>query len=119
MSGNEIVKNETVVWEDGEGGTITAINMALNIHDLTEAEPFVSSVSEAFLMQRMASPTETSGLLITIIGKMQPNDFATLWSMATTGNEPVQVFMSQMVVADVVGFKPGGGPEEMIGVSLL
>jgi hypothetical protein len=119
MAANEIVKNETVEWEDEDGGTMIAVNMALDIYDLSQAEPFVAEVAEAFLMQRMTSPPETAGLLITIVGKMQPDEFATFWSLATADNEPLQVFMAQMVVADAVGSMRDRDPDEMFGVSLL
>jgi len=117
--GNKIVRNETVEWIHQDGHTIIAIEMALDIRDLSQAEPFVAEVAEAFFRQRMVSPPETRGLLITIVGKMQPDEFALLWSWATAENEPLKVFMSKMEVADVVGSMRDRDPDKAFGVSLL
>lgn len=118
MATNEIVSNETVEWETEDGGSIVGVKIAIDVFDLSQAEPFVAEVAEAFLMQRMVSPPESAGLFISVDGKMQPNEFATLWSLAIADNEPIKTFLSQMEFADVMGFMRDD-PDQPVGVSLL
>ena len=115
---NQIVRNETVEWESEDGEIVHAIEMALDVDDLSAAEPFVAEVANAFLMQRMVSPPETAGLLITIVGSMGPREFAIFWSLATEDNPAIQEFMAKMEMADVVGSMPDD-PEQLIGASLI
>ena len=115
---NQIAKNETVELESPGGVTVIAIQMALIIEDLSTAEAFVDEAAQAFLMQRMVSPAETNGLLISVTGKMQPDEFAALFMERVTADEALSAFMDRMDIADVMGFMRDN-PGQPVGVSLV
>ncbi|EGF28147.1 hypothetical protein RBWH47_01183 [Rhodopirellula baltica WH47] len=115
---NQIAKNETVELESPDGDTIIAIQMALDIDDLGSVESFVAEAAQAFLMQRMISPAETNGLLISVMGKMQPDEFAVLWMERVAADEALTAFMDRMDIADVMGFMRDN-PDQPVGVSLV
>jgi hypothetical protein len=69
-------------------------------------------VVEKFKAQRMASPPETSGLLITLIGNVSAEKFSERWAAATVADPILAFFMSGMHIADVIVGTKAGGIEE-------
>ena len=115
MTVNQVNKVETVELEF-DGSPVTAIMMAVDCHDLSVADTFIASVIDEFLSHRMISPPDTNALLVTLVGAMRPEEFAFFWNEHVESNAALQVFMSQMKVADVVWSAPDG---EILGVSLI
>lgn len=111
MQTNTIANLKTVNVQS-PSGPVTAILIGVNIPDLQTAEAFVSEVAQKFKMQRMLSPPETSGLLVTIIGEMTAARFAEKWRELAASDQALAVFMSQMRVADVMRGSPSGQPLE-------
>ncbi len=105
---NEIHNIDTK-WVDNEAGEFPAVVMGLNIPDRENFRGFVSDVVEKFKCQRMCSPPETANMTITIMGDVTCKEFADLWRGHSRSDQILQVFMSQMRVADVLRFTPEGG----------
>jgi len=111
MPTNSIANLKTVSVQS-PGGPVTAIMVGINIADLQSADTFVAEVADKFKMQRMLSPPDTSGLLVTIIGELTAARFAEKWRELVAGDDALAVFMSQMRVADVMRGLPSGQPLE-------
>ena len=115
MPENQIVRIETVDLERGNE-PITGIKIAVDCYDLSGAESLVSEVVDKFLVHRMCSPPETSLLLITLMGALKPEEFASFWKKHLEQNEALGFFMSQMEKADVAGMSEN---QELLQASLL
>jgi hypothetical protein len=104
---NTIAQVKTV-QVNGPNGPANAIMTAVNIDDAPSAESFVATVAEQFKLHRMTAPPETSMLLITLIGPLTADRFASKWREIEKADEVVGAFMSLMVMADVIqGSKSG------------
>ena len=66
------------------------------VHDL------VVEAAERFKLQRMCSPPDTAGLLMSIIGPIDLAAFAEAWRRNTARDEVARFFLSQMQVATAV-----------------
>lgn len=93
---------------NGPQGPTTAIMVAVNIDAPSTGEAFVSQVAEQFKLHRTASPPNTSMLLVTIVGGLSAERFATKWQEVVNRDKIVRTYMSLMQVADVIqGTKAG------------
>jgi hypothetical protein len=101
MAGNEIAQLETVELQSASG-PVVAIMIAVNIGDARRAEAFVGQVTEKFKVHRTCSPPETSYLLVTIIGDMTAQQFATCWKALVAEDPILETYLSMMHVADVL-----------------
>ena len=98
---NSISQIKTVVTDGPEGAT-TAMMIAVNIDEPASAEAFVSRVMDQFKLHRKMAPPSTSMLLITMIGGMSAEKFATRWQELAKRDDAARSCMSLMRVADVV-----------------
>lgn len=87
---------------------MNAIMISLDIGDAATVQAFVKVVIGTFKSQRMLSPPDTSGLLVTIIGPLRAEAFATQWRAAALVDQPLALFMGQMTIADVIQGTPSG-----------
>ncbi len=108
---NSIANLKTVNLQS-PAGPLTAIMIGVNISDVQTADAFIAEVAEKFKVQRMISPPDTGGLLITVIGDLPVVRFATRWRELMANDQALAFFMSQMRVADVVRGLPSGQPLE-------
>jgi hypothetical protein len=107
MASNAIRLLETVPWEV-RNESIVAISIAIDVDD-DGFDEFFPELVEKFKAQRMCSPPETLGLLVTLIGNVSAAKFAERWVAATMEDQILAFFMSGMQLADViVGTKAGG-----------
>lgn len=107
MQTNNIAKIETVNL-NGPNGPMTAIMISLNIYDLVTVPAFIQEVITTFKSQRMLSPPNTSGMLVTIMGSLPAESFAQHWRAAAQTDQSMAFFMSQMTIADVMQGTPAG-----------
>jgi hypothetical protein len=113
---NSIAQIKTVVSNEAEKPT-TAMMISVNIDEPATAEDFVAKVAEQFKLHRTMAPPSTSMLLVTVIGGMTAEQFATCWRRAASDDEVLRGYMSLMRVADVVqGTRKG---QQLSKVSLL
>lgn len=101
MATNSLAKIETVELHDKDG-QLTAIMVALNIAAPETTTAFIQEVAETFKKQRMCSPPNTAGLLVTIIGQLSAEAFAEQWRALVAKDAILAHFMGQMRVADVM-----------------
>jgi hypothetical protein len=116
VSTNRIAEVKTVQLQS-DGGPFHALMMALDVNEPAEADHFIPEVAQRFKVQRMASPPDTSALLITIIGELPASSFAQGWQRLRTSDEILNVFMSQMRKADIIRGTRAG--QMLESVSLL
>ena len=113
---NKLVQIKTV--QGGEPGKPKfAVLVALDIDDPGTADGFIREVAKTFLSQRMCSPPETDGMLITIIGDLPAARCVEIWKQIMAEDKPLLFFMSQMGVADVIRGNAAG--EQLEKVSLI
>jgi hypothetical protein len=96
------IHNLDTKWFRNDAGEFPAIVMGLNIADDDTAESFLDHVVEQFKNQRMCSPPTTAHMTITIVGSMSAERFRDLWAQRSAGDPILKVFMSKMVLADVL-----------------
>lgn len=101
------IHNLDTKWFRNDTGEFPAIVMGLNIVDDDTAESFLDHVVEQFKNQRMCSPPTTANMTITIVGNMSAERFRDLWAQRAAGDPILKVFMSQMVLADVLHIRGG------------
>ena len=99
---NNSISNLKTVSLPSPSGTLTAIIIGLEVRDVRTADAFVGEVVEKFKAQRNSSPSETSGLLITIIGDLPVAQFIRRWREIASKDEMLAAFMSRMRIADVM-----------------
>jgi hypothetical protein len=95
---------------------VYAIVMGLNIREPESAEAFVQEVAEKFKAQRMCSPTDTSVMLITIIGELPLSCFVDRWRALVAEDKILNFFMSQMRKADVLRGTAAGQTLETVSL---
>jgi len=115
MAANSIANLKSVNFQSPTGPA-TAIMIGVNISDVQAADAFISEVAEKFKMQRMLSPPDTSGLLVTIIGDLPAARFAEKWRGLLAADQVLAAFMSQMRVADVMRGSPSGQMLEKVSL---
>jgi hypothetical protein len=96
------IHNLDTKWFRNDAGEFPAIVMGLNIFDDGAAGSFLDYVIEQFKNQRMCGPPATAHLTITIAGNMSAEQFCDLWGQRSASDPILKVFMSQMVLADVL-----------------
>jgi hypothetical protein len=96
------IHNLDTKWFRDDTGEFPAIVMGLNILDEGTAETFLDHVVEQFKNQRMCSPPTTAHMTITIAGNMTAERFRDLWARRSASDPVLNVFMSKMVLADVL-----------------
>ena len=96
------IHNLDTKWFRNADGEFPAIVMGLNIADDDTAESFLDHVVEQFKKQRMCSPPTTAHMTITIVGNMSAERFRDLWAQHSASDPILKVFMSEMVLADVL-----------------
>ncbi len=104
---NEVVQVKTVAV-GGPNGPAHAMMMAVNITDIAADDDFVSTVMEQFRLNRMLAPPDTTLLMISIIGSMTASGFAERWKQLLQTDDISRVFLSTMIVADVIQGTPEG-----------
>ena len=113
---NAVAQIKTV-HVDGPQGPTPTMMMAVNIDDATTGEAFVSQVAEQFKLHRTMAPPNTSMLLVTLVGDLSADRFATRWQEVVQRDDVVRAYMSLMRVAEVVqGTKSG---QQLSKASLL
>ena len=115
MAKNSITNLKTVSLQS-PSGPLTAVMVGLDIPDVRTADAFVAEVAEKFKMQRMSSPPETSGLLVTIIGELPAAQFVRRWRELVATDRILEAFMSRMRIADVMHGLPSGEPSEALSL---
>jgi len=115
MPTNSVANLKTVNFQSPTGPA-AAIVIGVNISDVQAADAFISEVAEKFKMQRMLSPPDTSGLLVTIIGDLPAARFAEKWRGLVATDQALSIFMSQMRVADVMRGSPSGQMLERVSL---
>lgn len=113
---NAIKSLKTATINAPDGPVITVM-VGIDVPDPGEVDAFMLLVAEKFKAQRMISPVETAGLLVTIIGELPAQEFARRWNDLASGDGILEFFMKQMRVADVVRGTPAG--QKLDSVSLL
>jgi hypothetical protein len=96
------IHNLDTKWFRNDTGEFPAIVIGLNIVDDDTAESFLDCVVEQFNNQRMCSPPTTAHMTITIVGNMSAERFRDLWAQRAACDPILKVFMSKMVLADVL-----------------
>jgi hypothetical protein len=113
---NEIVEIKTVPTA-GPNGPTAAMMIAINIDNAATGQVFISQVAEQFKLHRTAAPPDTSKLLVSIVGALSADQFATRWTEVAKRDGVVRAYMSMMRVADVIqGTKSG---QQLSKASLL
>ena len=113
---NKLAQIKTV--QGGEPGKPKfAVLVNLDIDEPETADGFIREVAKTFISQRMCSPPETDGMLITIIGDWPAARCVEVWKQIMDENKPLLFFMSQMRVADVIRGNAAG--EQLEQVSLI
>ena len=97
-----LIHNLDTKWFRNDTGEFPAIVIGLNIVDDDTAESFLDYVVEQFKNQRMCSPPTTAHMTITIVGNMSAERFRDLWAQRAACDPILKVFMSKMVLADVL-----------------
>lgn len=113
---NEIKDVKTVSVE-GPDGPAEAIMIALNMDTPSHTGMFVAEVLERFKLHRMASPPNTSLLLVTVLGRFDGPDFLSGWRAGVEKDPALKFFMSQMQEATCIHGTPSG--KEIERFSLL
>lgn len=103
---NSIHNIETKVFEN-ETGEFPAIVMGLNIFNTDNLSAFLDDVIAQFKNQRMCSPEDTANMLITIAGNITAEEFVKHWNERTSEDDILGIFMSKMVLADVLHISKG------------
>src|SRR5689334_13626265 len=98
---NEVVQVKTVTVENAQSPT-HAMMIAVNIDEPATVDAFVAHVMEQFRMHRMLAPPTTTMMLITLIGDLSAEVFATKWRALIATDSISGHFVAQMQVADVV-----------------
>jgi hypothetical protein len=83
-------------------GPVVAIMIGVTVRDTSTADALVIEVAEQFKMKRMMSSPKTNALLITLVGEMSATRFAECWRAPVAADEILDIFMSQMRLADVM-----------------
>jgi hypothetical protein len=116
MSKNSVSAIKTVDNLQSPQGPLVAIMIGANILDAATFDAFVSEVAEQFKMQRMASPPNTNGLLVTLTGEISAARFAGRWRELVAKDGILALFMSQMRLADVMRGKASGQALETVSL---
>jgi hypothetical protein len=113
---NSVAQVKTIATNGPKGPTI-AMMMAVDIGDAANGEVFVSEVAEQFKLHRTIVPPNTSMLLVTLVGDLSADRFASHWRDVVRQDGVVRAYMSLMQVADVIqGTKSG---QQLSKASLL
>jgi hypothetical protein len=116
QSRNEIVQLETVQAGPHEKPTYVVM-VAANVFDVGTLREFVPEMIEKMKMQRMMSPPTTTHLLVTIIGEgFTAAVVKALWKEAAANDQVLKVFMSQMLVADIVHAGSSGSATDQVSL---
>lgn len=113
---NNTIARIAVMPVQSDNGLTHAISVALNIHDAATAQAFVGEVMQQVLLQRMASPPDTSVLFISMVGDLASDQFADQWKACVQREQAMQVFMGMMQTAVVIHGTPTG---QMLGEASL
>ena len=116
MPANKIAQIKTVQGGSPEQPRF-AILMGLDIHDSATADTFIRESVKTFISQRMCSPPQTNGMLITVIGDLSAAGCVEIWRQIMTEDKVLLAFMSLMRVADVIRGTATG--EELEKVSII
>lgn len=90
-----------------QSGENPVIVMGLDIPELDVVESFLDHVVEQFKNQRMCSPPTTAHLTFTISGGLSAERFRELWQQRAAKDPILKVFMSKMILADVLHIRGG------------
>jgi hypothetical protein len=115
MPANRIAPIKTVPGGSAEQPTF-AILTNLDIHDSATGEAFLREVAKTFVSQRMCSPPQTNGMLLTIIGDWPAAKCAEVWRQIMSEGKVLLFFMSQMRVADVIRGSASGEQLEQVSI---
>ena len=96
----EIVQCETMQLDSGAGAK-HAIFLAANLNIATGLNDLMENLVERFKLHRMVSPSDTSILLVTIIGPCEASEVISLWQMYIAKDEIAAFWMTQMEKAEV------------------
>src|SRR6266550_2886501 len=111
------LKSLKTVTVNAPDGPLITVMVGIDVTDLGAVDAFMLHVAEKFKAQRMISPVETAGLLVTIIGELSAEEFARRWNELANSDGILDFFMKQMRVADVVRITPAG--QKLESVSLV
>lgn len=112
---NKIISLKTIGVKT-EKGIAHAIMIGVEVLDVLKVDQLVQNVIEKFKNQKMASPPDTSLMLITITGDLTAKDFKKSWDIYIKKDSVMKVFMSQIKKADVIHGTKEGKPLDSISL---
>jgi hypothetical protein len=90
--------------------------IAANVLDPSTLRPFVAEIVDKYKLQRMISPPTTTHMLLSVRGETTADAIKALWLEQLAADQVLQVFMSQLLVADIVRAERTGPAVEQLSL---